>query len=77
MAPKNAKDDKDYKQYPDTDILFEPINGFVRELFNNRDQLRSLMKPRMPMVWKKPAGKKKTAGKGKKPVMKKPAGKGN
>ena len=32
--------------YVDSDILFPPLNSWIRELYNNRSQLRALMKPR-------------------------------
>lgn len=47
-------DSADYeKQFPDGDILFPPISRFIRELHNNQNQLRNVMKPRY--VMKKPA----------------------
>ncbi len=37
----------------DSDILFSPLAEFIRELFNHRDQLRLLMKPRLALKVKK------------------------
>ena len=70
-------------EHPDTELPFHPFSSFSRELWNNRDSLRLLMKPRIDddVITKKPADKvaKKPAGKeAKKPagkVAKKPAGK--
>ena len=79
LAPKKKAnhDQSDDTQcdYPDAEIPFPPVSSFVRELWNNRDQLRSLMKPRKYDVTKKPAGKvtKKPAGKAKKHGTKKAA----
>ena len=59
-------------QHPDSEILFPPYSSFTRDLWNNRDSLRLLIKPRN--LTNKPANKKKKAtGK----VTKKPAGKTN
>ena len=47
-------------QSPDAALLFAPYSDFTREMWNNRDTLRSLMKPRenyYDVITKKPAGK--------------------
>ena len=57
-------------QSPDAALLFAPYSDFTREMWSNRDTLRSLMKPRenyYDVITKKPAGK--PAGK----IAKKPA----
>ena len=56
-------------QSPDAALLFAPYSDFTREMWNNRDTLRSLMKPREKkndVITKKPAGK----------IAKKPASNG-
>ena len=75
MAPKKKAnhDQSDDTQcdYPDAEILFPPVSSFAWELWNKRDQLRSLMKPRKYTTDTKKHRTKKPAGK----VTKKPAGK--
>ena len=59
-------------QSPDAALLVAPYPDFTREMWSNRDTLRSLMKPRENVITKKPAGK--PAGKiGKKPASNKGA----
>ena len=69
-------------EYPDTELLFHPFSAWIRELWNNREWLRLLMKPRnteddASKKKKKPTGKvakKPAAKKAGKVATKKPSG---